>query len=66
MSRKEPNVDGFEEYGICVNGLRLLIENTYLMLYISSFGGVIETCKFLRSMPTTLNNGIICGFTVSK
>lgn len=46
MSRKEPNVDGFEEYGICVNGLRLLIENTYLMFYISSFGGVIETCKF--------------------
>lgn len=56
MSRKEQNVDGFEEYGICFNGLRLLIENTYLMFNISSFGGVIETCKFLRSMPTKLNS----------
>ena len=56
MSRKEPNVDGFEEYGICFNGLRLLIESAYLMLYISSFGGVIETCKFLRSVPTTRSN----------
>lgn len=60
--KREPNVDGFEKYGICVNGLKLCLK-TYILLF--QYQENYKTID-LRSIPTTLNNIIVASLSQNE